>query len=61
MTPRKSRMEKNQLENFGQAARALGCDESEERFDAALKRVAEQKPLGPKSGPKKDAKKEDSK
>jgi hypothetical protein len=29
---------------FLAAARALGCDESEERFDAALKKVAAHKP-----------------
>jgi hypothetical protein len=30
---------------FAEAARALGCDESEERFDAALKKVAAHKSL----------------
>jgi hypothetical protein len=29
---------------FAEAARALECDESEERFDAALKKVAAHKP-----------------
>jgi hypothetical protein len=29
---------------FVEAARALECDESEERFDAALKKVAAHKP-----------------
>jgi hypothetical protein len=30
---------------FVDAARALECDESEERFDAALKKVAAHKPI----------------
>ena len=34
---------------FVDAARALECDESEERFDAALRKIAAQKP------PQKDA------
>jgi|HubBroStandDraft_1064217.scaffolds.fasta_scaffold467318_2 hypothetical protein len=33
-----------QISRFKEAARALGCDESEERFDAALKKVAVHKP-----------------
>jgi hypothetical protein len=32
------------LSSFVEAARALECDESEERFDAALKKVAAHKP-----------------
>jgi hypothetical protein len=39
---------KEQGRRFVEAARALGCDESEERFDAALKKVAAHKP--PKDG-----------
>lgn len=35
---------KSQTEAFRNAARELGCDESEERFDAALKKVAAHKP-----------------
>lgn len=31
---------KEQVRAFQDAARELGCDESEERFDAALRRVA---------------------
>jgi hypothetical protein len=34
----------NQSDRFIEAARTLGCDESEERFDAALKMIAKQKP-----------------
>jgi hypothetical protein len=40
----KSTKQNSQTENFKEAARALGCDESEERFDAALKKVAAHKP-----------------
>ncbi len=34
----------SQSERFKQAARELGCDESEVRFDAALKAIAKHKP-----------------
>jgi hypothetical protein len=34
----------SQSERFKQAARELGCDESEERFNEALKAVAKHKP-----------------
>jgi len=34
---------RHQSERFTEAARELGCDESEEKFDAALKKVAEHK------------------
>jgi hypothetical protein len=33
-----------QLERFVEVARMLGADESEERFDAALRKVAAHKP-----------------
>jgi len=33
-----------QTEKFKAVARALGCDESEKRFDAALAKVAQHKP-----------------
>ena len=33
-----------QSERFIKAARELGCDESEERFDAVLKKVAKHRP-----------------
>lgn len=36
---------------FEQAARELGCDESEDRFDAALRKVASSPPT-PKPTPK---------
>ncbi len=35
----------SQTEKFIEAARALECDESEERFDAALRKIADHKPL----------------
>jgi hypothetical protein len=34
----------SQRQAFVEAARSLECDESEERFDAALKKVAAHKP-----------------
>ena len=33
-----------QVDKFEEAARALECDESEERFDAALGKIARHKP-----------------
>jgi hypothetical protein len=35
--------DKDQVQNFRKAARELGCDESEELFQEALRRVAAQK------------------
>jgi hypothetical protein len=35
---------KSQVATFKEVARALGCDESEERLDAALAKVARHKP-----------------
>jgi hypothetical protein len=35
---------KSQIKNFREVARALGTDESSERFDAALKAVGQHKP-----------------
>lgn len=35
---------KNQADKFRDLARELECDESEERFDKALKRVAQSPP-----------------
>jgi hypothetical protein len=54
----KSTKQNSQTESFKEAARALQCDESEERFDAALKKVAAHKPpKGSETGaPKSDAK-----
>jgi hypothetical protein len=36
--------DKTQVAAFRRAARELGCDESEERFQEALRTVAKQKP-----------------
>lgn len=36
---------KSQMSAFEEAARALECDESEERFNAALGQIARHKPL----------------
>jgi hypothetical protein len=36
----------SQSERFKRLARELGCDESEERFDAVLKAVAKHQPGG---------------
>jgi hypothetical protein len=35
---------KSQQDRFKEAARALGCDESEKAFDAKLANIAKQKP-----------------
>jgi hypothetical protein len=37
-------VDKSQARAFRKAARELGCDESEERFQAALQTVAKHKP-----------------
>jgi hypothetical protein len=34
----------SQIDRFRQLARELGCDESEERFDAALAKIGRAKP-----------------
>lgn len=44
-----------QVQRFIDAARELGCDQDEARFDAALKKVASASP--PKSTPKPETKK----
>jgi hypothetical protein len=44
MRKKPQRDNKSQNEAFAEAARELGCDESEARFDAALKKVARHKP-----------------
>ena len=48
-----SEAQATQSERFIKAARELGCDESEEAFDAALRKVAKHrpKPLNKESGP----------
>jgi hypothetical protein len=52
----KSTDEKKQSAKFVEAARALGCDEDEEKFNAALGKVARHKP-SPKSDLSKKTKK----
>jgi hypothetical protein len=44
MAKPKSESDQTQSERFKQAARELGCDESEERFEAALRKVVKHKP-----------------
>ncbi|HZF93703.1 MAG TPA: hypothetical protein VEZ20_02405 [Allosphingosinicella sp.] len=39
--------EKTQSDKFKEAARKLGCDEDEARWDERLRRVARQKPAKP--------------
>lgn len=46
----------DQVKSFVEAARQLGCDESEERFDAALGKIVKHKPL-PDDKPTKPAEK----
>ena len=41
--------EKSRRRSFIEAARSLECDESEERFDAALKKIAAHKPADKKT------------
>jgi hypothetical protein len=45
---KKPSIAQGQSKAFVEAARELGCDESEERFDAALKRVAGHKEVAAK-------------
>jgi hypothetical protein len=47
----KKRKAADQVRAFRKAARELGCDESEERFQEALRTVAKQKPKEPKQKP----------
>jgi hypothetical protein len=49
MTSSQTKNNRDQRAAFKKAARELGCDESEERFQEALRTVAKQKPLPPKT------------
>lgn len=49
MTPRPRPNDKEQAAAFRKAARAAGCDDNEERFQNALRRVAKAKPSAEKS------------
>nr|WP_295370987.1 hypothetical protein [uncultured Sphingosinicella sp.] len=40
--------EKHQTDKFKEAARALECDDGDERFKARLKKLAKHKPAQPK-------------
>jgi hypothetical protein len=44
MTKERTIHDRSQRERFEEAARSLECDESGERFDAALKKIAAHKP-----------------
>lgn len=41
--------QKDQIDRFKEAARALGCDEDEAAFDTALRQIASYKPKKEKS------------
>lgn len=41
--------QQNQREKFERAARDLGCDEDETRWDGRLKKIASQKPVEPET------------
>jgi hypothetical protein len=53
VTKRSTEGPASQKQAFIKVARELGCDESEERFDAALKTIAKQKPKEPEARPPK--------
>ena len=42
--PKREQSRQAQVDKFREAARELGCDESEERFDATLERIAKAPP-----------------
>ena len=42
--PKNSNHQQTQSDNFIETARALGCDESEERFNEVLGKIARAKP-----------------
>ena len=48
----KSAKKPRQVEAFRKAARELGCDDSEDRFQAALRTIAKHKPKDDKKAPK---------
>jgi hypothetical protein len=47
-----SQKQSDQVVAFRKTARDLGCDPSEEWFNAALKKLARHKPVGPEEKPK---------
>lgn len=44
--PKRPKKAKRQIDEFRKAARELGADESEERFQSALRKIAKQRPKG---------------
>lgn len=54
--PRGNRDSEVQFEEFRKAARELGCDEDESRFDAALGKIARHKPQPAPTKPQKEPK-----
>jgi hypothetical protein len=50
--PHGTKKPKTQRQRFIDTARELGCDESEEAFDAALKKIGSAKVAEPKAAPK---------
>jgi hypothetical protein len=50
----------SQSDRFKAAARELGCDEDEARFEASLKKVAGHKPEAKAASPKRSAEREKS-
>ena len=57
MSTSKKGQSDNQIAAFRKIARELECDESEERFDAALRRVAKSQPAKPGKTKRKESKK----
>jgi hypothetical protein len=55
LSQKKDRPASSQFQHFLETARALGCDEDKDKFEAALGKIAEQKPRD-ESGPKKPVK-----
>jgi hypothetical protein len=44
-----SKVKPTQIQKFREAARAMGCDESEDNFKDALRMVAKHKPVAPEN------------
>jgi hypothetical protein len=47
--PKENEDSKPQVDRFVETARALGCDEDKETFEAALGKIAAHKPARPKT------------
>ena len=48
------KLKKSQADKFKEAARELGCDDSEERFEEALRKIGRKRPAEPGGKPKTD-------